>query len=155
MPEVCERLPREVEEALSQGRVSRFEDYHPLLESYAEHAGMAEGQEAFGVQVMPDGAVVDEAVMTDDADGLGGDDIADEDNEVAPRDQGAEPSPGDVSMPGLGGEYARSMLQAPSQVHVDASRQLVVAGDDACRELVVAGDDASGELVVAGGWGTG
>ena len=54
-----------MDEALSQGRVARFEDYRRLLEDYKEQSPFAEGQEAFGIEVRADGAVVDEPVMSD------------------------------------------------------------------------------------------
>ena len=67
MPAVRERIKKEVDDAVASSQVLRFEDYWKLLESYDDHAGMVEGQEAFGVQVCDDGAAdVDSGSATDE-----------------------------------------------------------------------------------------
>ena len=52
-----------VEQALSQGKVRCFEDYHLLLEDYEEHAGMAEGIQHGGIEAWSNGGM--EAILND------------------------------------------------------------------------------------------
>ena len=110
MPSVRRRIMAEVDEALSDGRVTRFEDYVALLEDYKYHKPMSEGQEAFGIEVRADGAVVEEPLMSDasDGDGTGACDAC---GEASEDDGGAEPR-GDPE------------LAAPTE------DQLVETGDD-------------------------
>ena len=92
MDSVRRRIKAEVDEALSHGRVTRFEDYATLLEEYKYHKPFSEGQEAFGVEVRPDGQVVEapEPEMTDETDGeeTG---ACDARGEASEEDGGAEP----------------------------------------------------------------
>ena len=107
MPNLRPRIHREVKEALRQGRVTRSEEYHLLLQSYEFHEGLVEGQEALGVEARPDGAVVDEQLMTDESDGPGEGEV-DTDRagmgmaeEEAPLESGAEPRVGDEPRAGV------------------------------------------------------
>ena len=90
MPSVRRRIMAEVDEALSHGRVTRFEDYVTLLEEYKYHKAFSEGQEAFGVEVRADGAIVEEPPMSDASDGeeTG---ACDARGEASEEDGGAEP----------------------------------------------------------------
>ena len=56
MPRERLRVHEEVREAVRSRRITRFEEYRQLLQSYDDHAALQEGQEAFGVRVDEKGA---------------------------------------------------------------------------------------------------
>ena len=130
------KVMEDVRTALSQGVVTRFEDYALLLEDYPHHAAMAEGQEAFGTRVVDDddegddyGDATDDGYMgdsNDDDDGGDGpprlpatDDPYDPPPPLPPPrgsprpggdGEGGEPEPGD------GGEGGEPEPRGPQEV---------------------------------------
>ena len=101
MPRLRAKVIGEVAKAVEEGTVTSFADYQTLLESYDDHAGMWEGQEAFGV-IDVDGDVVGPDATDDDDQGHEGDDG---DNDDAPpgggggRGGGGPPCPAPAAPP--------------------------------------------------------
>ena len=91
MPRLRAKVRDEVAKAVGEGTVTSFGDYQTLLERYDNHAGMREGQEAFGVIDVDGDVVVPDATDDDDQ----GDEGDDGDNDDA--------SPGGGGGPGGGG----------------------------------------------------
>ena len=124
MSEVREDVRREVEAAVSHGRVSRFEEYGDLLEPYPLHAALQEGQEAFGIEVDGRGELGSNAgsATEDDDDGV--------------RFEGDDDH-GDVDLTSVGlaigtGDGARATSQSHGQAAASGpARQEVVASSQA------------------------
>ena len=68
MPAVRLRAKDEVAEAIASGKVACFEEYVKILEKYDRHAGLTEGQEAFGVEIRGDDEEESGAETIPDAD---------------------------------------------------------------------------------------